>query len=168
MQPTIPLILTISLDRNSEDYFTRLRTAHYPKHRNYIAAHLTLFHRLPSGNATINRMVEEHSNRAILPIQVTGITNPVNGVAYTLFSEELMALHKAMQRSLGGYLIRRDRGVYRPHITVQHQVTALKAQRTASLLMQDFKPFTVQGTGIAAWLYKKGKWEPVREYPFTM
>jgi hypothetical protein len=44
---TRPLILTLKMDRESFSRFEGLRQAHFPPHRNFIPAHLTLFHHLP-------------------------------------------------------------------------------------------------------------------------
>jgi hypothetical protein len=42
-----PLILTLRMDDLSQQGFNRLREEHFPKARNFIPAHLTLFHKLP-------------------------------------------------------------------------------------------------------------------------
>ena len=43
-----PLILTAQLPRDLHARFTALRTAHFPPERNYLEAHVTLFHALPA------------------------------------------------------------------------------------------------------------------------
>jgi hypothetical protein len=42
-----PLILTLKMDERSQERFDRLRERHFPPERNYLNAHLTLFHKLP-------------------------------------------------------------------------------------------------------------------------
>jgi hypothetical protein len=42
-----PLILTLRMDERSQERFDRLRETHFPPERNYLRAHLTLFHKLP-------------------------------------------------------------------------------------------------------------------------
>ena len=42
-----PLILTLRMDELSQQGFDRRREEHFPKARNFIPAHLTLFHKLP-------------------------------------------------------------------------------------------------------------------------
>lgn len=42
-----PLILTLKMDDDSQDMFNRLRERHFPKKRNFIPAHLSLFNQLP-------------------------------------------------------------------------------------------------------------------------
>ena len=42
-----PLILTAKLDADSFGFFDALRRKHFPPERNFLAAHVTLFHHLP-------------------------------------------------------------------------------------------------------------------------
>ena len=42
-----PLILTLKLDQASFTRLDALRQAHFPPERNWLSAHLTLFHHLP-------------------------------------------------------------------------------------------------------------------------
>ncbi len=47
MDNTAPLILTLQLDERSFAFFDEQRRRYFPKERNFIPAHLTLFHALP-------------------------------------------------------------------------------------------------------------------------
>lgn len=160
-----PLIITLTLDQSSHLYFTKLRTQYFPAYCNYLEAHLTLFHRLPD-IGFIPEQLPLLSNRNIIPMQVTGITNTGNGVSYTIESDELQRLHKQMQSVFKPYLISKDRNKLRPHITIQNKVTAYKAQQTSQKLQQEFKPFPISATGFSLWKYLKGTWEYVGGYPF--
>ena len=71
-----------------------------------------------------------------------------------------------MQHTLAPYLIRNDRKILTPHITIQNKVTAYKAYKTHALLLADFKPFVVQAIGYISWYYAKGYWEMKEEYLF--
>lgn len=168
MQAAPPLIVTIALDKVSHDYFTALRNTHYPKHCNYLEAHLTLFHRLPADIILIDEVLRKAAARSIINMEVTGIKNIVNGVIYNVESVELPGLHKKLQQSLKPWLITKDRKKLWPHITIQNKVTAYKATQTTALLLPDFKPFTLQGTGFTVWQYCKGPWKFVQEYPFIL
>ncbi|WWC92607.1 uncharacterized protein L201_007566 [Kwoniella dendrophila CBS 6074] len=46
-QLTSPLILTLRLDKTTHKLLTDLRYKHFPKHRNFLEAHVTLFHAIP-------------------------------------------------------------------------------------------------------------------------
>jgi hypothetical protein len=42
--PAGPLILTLTLDKASHQFLTGLRSKYFPPHRNFLSAHVTLFH----------------------------------------------------------------------------------------------------------------------------
>lgn len=168
MQAAPPLVVTISLDKVSHDYFTDLRNTHYPKYCNYLEAHLTLFHRLPADIMLIDEALKKAAARPIINMEATGIKNIINGVFYTIESAELLALHKKLQHSFKPWLITKDRKKLWPHITIQNKVTAYKASQTYALLLPDFKPVTLQGTGFTVWQYCKGPWKLLQQYPFSL
>lgn len=99
-------------------------------------------------------------------MEVIGIRNMGKGVAFTLKSRKLLSLHKDLQQQFTKFLIRKDRQVLWPHITVQNQVTANKAQKLYEQLNADFKPLIITAVGISTWLYQKGPWEHLGDYLF--
>lgn len=163
---SIPLILTLTLDAKAQEYFDALREEHFPKHCNYLKAHLTLFHHLPSDNETIEKMISEVCNRSEMSLEVSGIKSIGNGVAYVIQSEELQQLHKKLQQQFDPYMISQDRNKLWPHITVQNKVTAFKAKQTLEKLQESFKPFHLTATGIRSWLYMGGPWEAKAAWHF--
>ena len=166
MAETAPLIITLAIDQPSQDYFTQLRDQYFPRHCNYLEAHITLFHHLPSDLTMISDVLQTLAKRAIMELQVSGVKNIGNGVAYSIVSSELQQLHAALQKSFAPYLITQDRTVLRPHITVQNKVTAFKAKQTYEALLENFEPFSIQGLGFSTWLYLKGPWQLVQHYLF--
>lgn len=159
-----PLIITLSLDKLSQDYFTELRNQYYPRYCNHLDAHLTLFHHLPADLPGIEEILQTAVKRNIIDLLVSGVHNTGNGVSFTVVSEELLQLHKELQLLFDPHLCTKDRAELRPHITVQHRVTAYKAKQTEEILMKDFEPFSIQGIGLATWLYMKGPWRPLNNY----
>lgn len=166
MQKT-PLILTLLIDENAHRYFTELRTLHFPKHCNYLEAHITLFHKLPSNKKIIHTILEQVCKREIMELHISAVKNMGNGVAFEVKSSGLMDLHKTLQQRFNPFLITQDRKKIWPHITIQNKVTAFKASKTLEILQKDFKPFTIEGKGIGSWLYKGGPWEKLEEYLFA-
>lgn len=53
LNPAQPLILTLLLDTATEAHLTILRTKYFPPARNYLSAHVTLFHALPADARTL-------------------------------------------------------------------------------------------------------------------
>ena len=161
-----PLIVTVLMDQQYQDYFTNLRNQHFPKHCNYLQAHITLFHKLPSNKKIIGNMLEQASKIKPLELNISAVKNIGAGVAFEIKSPALSQLHKALQQKFNPFLISQDRNKLWPHITIQNKVTAYKAAQTAELLGKDFEPFSVKGIGIGSWLYKGGPWEKQEEYLF--
>ncbi len=168
MQVSAPLIVTITLDAAGHHYFTALRNQHFPAHCNYLEAHLTLFHHLPSDEPAIEAALQRISQAPSFPLEVTGVKNIGNGTAFIMASSVLSGLHSGLQKTFTRYLISQDKQKLWPHITVQNKVTAFKAKQTTDALLKDFKPFTVEAVGIDTWLYLKGPWQHHRHYPFGL
>ena len=50
--PYAPLIVTLLVDDDAQQHFDALRSEHFPAERNYLRAHVTLFHALPGGRGS--------------------------------------------------------------------------------------------------------------------
>ncbi|RZL99765.1 MAG: 2'-5' RNA ligase family protein [Pedobacter sp.] len=161
-----PVILTLTLDAASHAFFTELRTQHFPKHCNYLEAHLTLFHHL-SMEVVAENLPGIFCDRKSMLLDVTAIKNIGNGVAFAIANDELLQMHKQMQAAFDAHLVAQDRQRLWPHVTIQNKVTAFKARQTADLLQKDFNPFQIKGIGISAWRYLDGPWEFLASYPFN-
>lgn len=164
--PTPPLILTLAIGKDASHFFNSLRKKYFPPERNFIDAHLTLFHALPDEEA-INLTVQDISNRQ--SSFVLAVKEPVSigkGVAFKIESPELMQLHKTLQSKWPDFLSLQDRQKLWPHITVQNKVPAQEAQHLLAELKNGFTPFTVPATGLQVWEYLNGPWRFVEEYAF--
>lgn len=161
-----PLIITVTTDQASHDYFTKLRDEHFPAWCNYLEAHITLFHRLPATVSLIDEVLERSARRDPFPLGITGIKNMGHGVAFTIHSEEITALHASMKRAFTAYLTGKDRKKLWPHITIQNKVTAWKAQQLVEKLAADFTPFSITATGFSLWKYNKGPWVHMKDFLF--
>ena len=161
-----PLIITLKIDESSQTFFNELRKKYFPAHCNYVDAHITLFHKLPSQNIKIDNILEHFSKRKCFELKIADIVLQDKGVAYEIECEELLQLHKAMQDDLSKYLIRNDKKKLWPHITIQSKVTAFKAFKTHAGLLSTFKPLTATAIGFECWYYVKGYWEKKEEYLF--
>lgn len=156
------------MDDDSQAFFNDLRTAHFPKHCNYLSAHLTLFHHLPSGEPLISETLTGIAGRHDpFSCDVAGLKNMGNGVAYVIVSPILQQIHRELQAELAPFLISQDRQKIWPHITVQNKVTAHKASETVDLLQQTFTPVKMYAVGFQLWHYMKGPWEFITEILFS-
>ena len=163
MQP--PLIITLKIDEPSQKFFTAQRTKYFPKHLNYLAAHITLFHKLPDVDQ-INNTLNMLSKRTGFEMNIIGLKNIGGGVAYMVDSPCLLQIHEEMQDHFSAMLIGKDKMKIWPHITVQNKVTAHKANVLYKQLSETFIPFTVTAVGFSSWLYLQGPWEKKSDYLF--
>jgi 2'-5' RNA ligase len=164
-----PLILTLALDANAFQMFDELRRAHFPPERNFIPAHLTLFHHLPGAElpgvvAALRRVAGEHGP---IPLAVTGLRSLGRGVAFTLESPALAALRRDLASQWAPWLGAQDRQGFRPHVTVQNKVSGAEASALLARLQAGFSPFAATGTGLLLWHYRGGPWERAGFFPFA-
>lgn len=165
MEP--PLIVTLMLDEAAAHYFNTLRKKHFPPERNYLEAHLTLFHNLPAEGAGIQKDVEAFCKRQkVMTLEAAGIVSIGAGVAVKIHSLELEALHRKLQQQWAPWLIPQDRQKLWPHITVQNKVSADKAKALQSELAASFAPFSIQGLGLSIWHYMGGPWRAAGSFLF--
>lgn len=164
-----PLILTLALDAESQDYFNELRRQHFPPKINYLAAHVTLFHHLPGEDEAALKDELAATCRALgpLPVQVASVRSLGRGVAFNLENAELRALHRRLQTAWAPRLTPQDQQKLQPHVTVQNKVDPAVARQLLADLQADFQPFAATGTGLKLWAYRGGPWELRAEFAFA-
>jgi 2'-5' RNA ligase len=168
-EASAPLILTLALDAGSQQFFNELRQQHFPPERNFLQAHLTLFHHLPGADYV--RISQElatlAATEAPLLLAVTGLRFLGRGVAYSLENSRLQALHKQLQTLWLPTLTPQDQQKLNPHITVQNKVDPAVARALFQQLTTGFQPFEAVGTGLQLWAYRGGPWEALQAFPFA-
>ncbi|MDQ4128129.1 MAG: 2'-5' RNA ligase family protein [Actinomycetota bacterium] len=162
-----PLILTLEMDDRSQEWFDHLRKLHFPPERNYLSAHLTMFHKLPGKREVeISADLQEVcQSREPLIMTATGLRSLGRGVAYELSSPELAALRRELAGRWEPWLGAQDRRGFKPHVTVQNKVSPERARALREQLLTTFSPFKVGGVGLLLWRYLGGPWEPVGTFP---
>lgn len=163
-----PLIVTLGLAPDDQQWFDDLRTAHFPSERNHLGAHVTLFHQLPSDQLpTVEDTLRASAGRAAFAVEVVGPQQLGRGVAYRLRSDELAQVHAELARAWSPWLTRQDQQGFRPHVTVQNKVTPERARGLYEQLLSAPAPATVAATGLQLWRYLGGPWEHLRLVPFA-
>ncbi len=163
-----PLILTLRMDDLSQQGFDRRREEHFPKERNFIPAHLTLFHKLPGDregeiSQTLNDLCRQQTP---FPLTATGLIFMGRGVGYRLESPALHDVRGRLADEWWPWLGAQDRKGFRPHVTVQNKVPPDEARGLHRSLQATFAPFEVGAEGLLLWRYLGGPWEPVGSYGF--
>jgi 2'-5' RNA ligase len=169
MDIAAPLILTLRFDERSFAFFDERRRRYFPKERNFIPAHLTLFHALPGEQLLkIQQDIElRASDQKPFSLDVTGLRPLGRGVAYALASAELTDMRRHFALAWNGWLKPQDRQNHSPHVTVQNKVHPSAARALLEELESSFQPFQVTGVALDLWWYRGGPWELVRSFRFT-
>jgi 2'-5' RNA ligase len=160
-----PLILTLRLDDDSQAFFNQQRKQYFPVERNYLDAHLTLFHQLPN-LAEVADFIR-NLDISVFDLQISGLRNLGAGVAYLVESPELHALRKTIAARFLAYLIPQDQQGFRPHITIMNKSTPEQARKLLAELSADFHPFSIKATGLDLWVYLGGPWRHEQTFGFT-
>jgi 2'-5' RNA ligase superfamily len=168
MTETAPIILTAQMGPTDQKWANDLRRAHFPHERNFLDAHITLFHHLPPTQlpeikARLAAMAAEYAP----PIAtVHDLMFLGRGVAYQLHSPELLAMRAELAEAFRGLLIPQDLGRPRLHITVQNKVAPPIAKALYAELLKTFQPRSLAITGLSAYYYRGGPWDAIRSWTF--
>jgi 2'-5' RNA ligase len=163
-----PLIVTAALDEGAFAWFDDLRQSHFPRHRNKVPAHLTLFHALPGEHEfeVIQTLKAACQTRCPISLDVRSPWSLGRGVAYRLVSPDLELLRKELGEKFSPWLTRQDQAAYRPHITVQNKVEPDEARELLENLQMEFEPFEIFAEGLLLWRYLGGPWALVDRFEF--
>ena len=163
-----PLILTAELPPDLHRRFTELRTAHFPPERNYLEAHVTLFHAIPAQCEDELRRYLARLAGEVPPIagRVDGLMSLGGGTAIKLSSPDLLALRDEIADHLRGLLTQQDQHRPRLHVTIQNKVTSKVAKALQAELEGQIEPRAFTFPGLALHAYRGGPWEFLRRFAF--
>lgn len=168
MTELFPLIVTAALEEQDWARFEALRQKHFPRHRNHVPAHLTLFHALPGEHEQAVAQTLRTACRDFVPMELNVVkpTSLGRGVAYTLASADLDRLRRDLANAFSPWLTRQDQAPFRPHITVQNEVEPDEARQLFQTLEAEFTPFSIRVEGLLLWRYLGGPWGKAGRFKF--
>ena len=146
-----PIIVTALMGAADFAWADGLRRAHFPPERNWLPAHITLFHHLPPS------LLDEVAAR--LKRLCAGPPPPAR-LAEVMQLGRGVALREELADAGAGLLTPQEQARPRLHITVQNKVAPDAAKALALALRRDFRPRPLAIAGLAAWHYRGGPWEP--------
>ncbi|WP_337270703.1 2'-5' RNA ligase family protein [Oryzifoliimicrobium ureilyticus] len=155
-----PIIVTAHVVSEDLEFFNALRRRHFPAERNFLDAHITMFHHLPG------RYLEEIKDIATdvlsqsqpFVAEVAGVRHLGSGVAFQIASGILTELRAALKNKLGAWPGPQDQQKFQPHITIQNKVARSKADKLFFELRESYQPRSILITGIDLWSYLNGPW----------
>ncbi|MEH3112382.1 2'-5' RNA ligase family protein [Pedobacter terrae] len=151
-----PLILTLKMDEKSQSFFNSKRKVHFPPERNFLEAHLMVFHHLPFNEETISFLKAFRFPGFVA--EVTRLMKLGHGVAYRVECTEMVQLHQLLFKHFFPVLQAQDRQGYRPHVTIQNKVRPETASQLYSELNSNFVTFNVGISAIQVFSYLGGPW----------
>lgn len=168
MKTRQPLILTARIAEEDIEPFDRLRQAHFPPDRNFLGAHLTMFHRLPGEyRERIGETLAAVAAQAgMVEADVSGLRHLGAGVAFVITSSALQSIRAVLKEEFVTWLGSQDMQKWQPHITIQNKVPRAKADALHRDLSDDFRHYTIQMTGLDLWDYLDGPWQHAAFAPF--
>lgn len=165
-----PLLVTLAFEESAFQHFDALRKRYFPPKRNFLPAHITLFHHLPGHEQrAVAEVLEKAASRySPFNLETTGLWMLGRGVAYHIASLDAEALRGQLAESFNEWLTPQDKTrSFKPHITIQNKVTPQEAKALFDTLNASFTPRHFQATGLKLWRYVGGPWEFVADYPFA-
>lgn len=163
-----PLIVTAELPKDLAAWATALRDAHFPPERNFLKAHVTLFHAIPPMcaaelNDVLAAIVRE---TAPVPGMIEGLMSLGGGTAIKLASQPMRDLRAEVAEHFHGMLTGQDQHAPRLHITIQNKVTSAVAKALQADLADLVQPGTFAFRGLSVHRYLGGPWELVKCHVF--
>ncbi len=165
---TLPIIVTLELDESSAAWLTELRSRYFPPERNYLDAHLTLFHDLPDSERESVVATIEHLASQYKPLELTFV-EPMHlgfGVAIRVANDYLTSIHQQLQDAFSIWLKPQDQQPLRPHVTIQNKVAAATSKSLFQELKQSWQARQGKGLGFQLWHYAGGPWNHLTDIRF--
>ena len=162
------LIVTAMLGAQDLARLDGLRRAHFPPERNFLKAHLTMFHAIPpSCEDELSALLKSLAGQFRKPeASLSEVMSLGRGVAFRVRSDELEEIRAIIADHFHGALSAQDSQGWRPHITVQNKVDPKVAKALKSELEREFEPHPLEIAGLAVHRYMDGPWEPLGRFSF--
>ena len=159
-----PFIVTAELPADVLAWADGLRRAHFPPERNWLKAHVTLFHAFaPSLRDELLGVLGQFAAEFAPPrARIEGLMDLGGGTALAIRSPGMLAIRAAIAEHFHGALTRQDQHPPRLHITIQNKVPRAAAQALQADLVPRLAPreFTFPGLGLH--IYRRPHWEELR------
>ena len=164
-----PLIVTLGFDPATFERLDALRRRYFPPDRNFIPAHVSMFHHLPGDEVgfVAQTLAEASRSRGPILLNFPKIFKLGRGMAATLAAPGLAAVHESLARTFSSWLTPQDRQPFRPHVTLMNKAEPHDAALAFHELSGGWEPWTGQGTDLLLWRYRGGPWDLVELFPFS-
>lgn len=165
-----PFILTLILEPSLAQPLNALRKAHFPAERNFLDAHVTLFHALPNDQETMLRrdLATVCAQTPAFAVVFPELKSWGKGVFAPLEAPDLLRVRENLVERWQDLLTPQDRQGYKPHVTIQNKVAKEEAQALYEALAPTWHPLTGRSLGLTLWRYAGGPWKFAESFGFTL
>lgn len=164
-----PLIVSAHFAPETQTMLDRLRTQYFPKERNYLGAHLTLFHAIPGSiEAEAALALADVVTNPAPEASLTGLMPLGRGFAVRVQAPQLRDMHTTLQEQFASCLTPQDLRPWRPHVTLQNKVEPARAKVDCIQASQHFVPLTTHVVSLRLWQYLNGPWRLIRSFEFAV
>lgn len=166
--PPGPFIVTAELPEDVFAWSNGLRAEHFPPERNWLKAHVTLFHSFaPSLRDELPRFLARMAGEfAPPPAQINGLMDLGQGTALAIRSPQMLTVRDAIAEHFWDMLTKQDQGGKKLHITIQNKVERKAALALQQQLSQRLTPRNFAFTGLGLHIYRNPHWEAVGVWKF--
>lgn len=162
-----PLIVTAELPQDLYSWATQLRAEHFPPERNFLKAHVTLFHALPPMvEGELRDLLARLAARPPVPARLEGVTSLGRGTALKLSSPQMLDLRDEIAEHFRGMLTGQDSHRPRLHVTVQNKVSVEEAKALQAALAPRVVPRSFSFRGLELHAYHGGPWQALGHWRF--
>lgn len=141
--------VTLLLDPQATEQIEALRKQYYPRHLNKHKAHITLFYKLYLKHSGPLKQALAHLEVKPFEIIIDQVHVMDTGMQLLVGEKTaLVQLKRKLITRLDKWVFRNDRNKYFPHVTIQHGVTAFKAQQSSEMLLSHFTPIKATVIGL--------------------
>lgn len=166
--PPAPFIVTAELPVDVFSWANGLRAEHFPPERNWLKAHVTLFHSFaPSLRDELPRYLARMAGEFAPPhAELTGLMDLGSGTALAIRSPAMLAVRDAIAEHFWQMLTQQDRGGKKLHITIQNKVDRAAALALQAMLGPKLRQRAFAFTGLGLHIYRSPHWEAVGTWKF--
>ncbi len=162
-----PLLVTVELDAESFSRLDGLRRRYFPPERNFIPAHVSLFHHLPPHERdAVERALASAASRAAPVLCFGRLRRLGRGMAVEVEAPELAAVRRELVGAFAPWLTPQDRQPFRPHVTLMNKATPEEAGHAFIELGAAWTRWEGRAGALLLWKYLGGPWELASRFPF--
>ncbi len=161
--------MTLKMEEDVAQTLTEYRLKYFPAERNYLDAHITLFHKLPEESREVwqAELVRVAASTIPFEFSLSSVFSLGGGFAVKVESPALVTLKEKLVKSWSEFLTPQDRQKFNPHCTIQNKVAPARAREDLRKFQLEWEPRTATAQGLQLWNYLNGPWQLERELLFS-